>query len=71
MARTERERLDFSWSDEKHRKMAEGINQFMDVMDRVEERERKRNERYWQKQERKEARRYEKETNREFKKEKF
>gem|GEM_PF-6003716 len=43
----------------------------MDVMDRVEERERKRNEKAWQKLERKEVRRYEKETNREFKKDKF
>ena len=51
--------------------MAEGINRFMDVMDRVEERERRRNEKAWQKQERKEARRYEKETNREFRKDKI
>jgi len=68
---SKRTRLDFSWSDRKHKEMAEGINRFMDVMDRVEERERKRNEKAWQKLERKEVRRYEKETNREFKKDKF
>lgn len=68
---TRKNRLDFSWNDKKHKEMAEGINRFMDVMDRVEERERQRNERAWQKQERKEAKRYERETNREFKKEKF
>jgi hypothetical protein len=66
-----RTRLDFSWSDEKHYRMAQGLNRFMDVMDRVEERERRRNEKAWQKLERKEARRYERETNREFRKDKI